>query len=118
MILGLQNDAGRMGFNNGGAAQAPETGGGLTPETLANMEYANEFTQSGVAPLENGEYSEAAAPGSATQTKVMLTEHVAFGELSQPHVDLGQSNESERSLRIGSQPVIQLVQLRLIGSTF
>lgn len=54
----------------------------ITMEQLANMEYQSEFTKSGTAPLENGEYSEQAAPGSATQTSVMLTEHVAFGELN------------------------------------
>lgn len=54
----------------------------ITMEHLANMEYQSEFTKSGTAPLENGEYSEEAAPGSATQTSVMLTDHVAFGELN------------------------------------
>ena len=53
----------------------------ITMEQLTNMEYQSEFTKSGTAPLENGEYSEQAAPGSATQTSVMLTDHVAFGEL-------------------------------------
>ena len=36
----------------------------ITMEHLANMEYQSEFTKSGTAPLENGEYSEEAAPGS------------------------------------------------------
>ena len=80
LMLHLQDDAGRMGFNNGGAADEPAAGG-LTPDTLANMTYQSEWTQSGTAPLENGQYSEPAAPGSATLTKVSLTEHVAFGEL-------------------------------------
>ena len=63
------------------AATATSEPVALTQETLANMTYRSEFTQSGNAPLENGEYSEPAAPGSATQTRVMLTEHAAFGEL-------------------------------------
>jgi len=54
----------------------------ITIEQLASMEYQSEFTKSGTAPLENGEYSEQAAPGSATQTSVTLTDHVAFGELN------------------------------------
>lgn len=54
----------------------------ITLEQLTNMEYQSEFTKSGTAPLENGEYSEQAAPGSATQTSVTLTDHVAFGELN------------------------------------
>jgi heat shock protein HslJ len=54
---------------------------GVDGETLKNMEYKSEFTQSGVAPLVGGEYREQAAPGSATETVVMLTEHVAYGQL-------------------------------------
>jgi hypothetical protein len=54
----------------------------ITMEQLTNMEYQSEFTKSGTAPLENGEYSEQAAPGSATQTSVMLADYVAFGELN------------------------------------
>lgn len=83
LMLHLRDDAGRMGFNNGGPAGAAEESatGGLTPETLANMTYQSEWTQSGSATLVDGQYSEQAAPGSATQTKVMLTEYLAFGEL-------------------------------------
>ena len=66
------------------AAQSEEE---ISTETLANMEYQNEFTESGTAPLENGEYREQAAPGSATETKVMLTDYVAAGELNgQPSI--------------------------------
>jgi Na+-translocating ferredoxin:NAD+ oxidoreductase RnfG subunit len=54
----------------------------ITMEQLANMEYQSEFTKSGTALLKDGEYSEEAAPGSATQTSVMLTDLVAFGELN------------------------------------
>jgi heat shock protein HslJ len=55
---------------------------GLSQDALANMEYQSEWTQSGVASLVNGEYREPAAPGSATETVVQLTEHVAYGELA------------------------------------
>lgn len=51
-------------------------------EVLGNLEYPSEFTQTGVAPLEDGKYSEQAAPGSATQTVVRLTKHIACGELN------------------------------------
>jgi heat shock protein HslJ len=46
------------------------------------MEYKSEWTQSGVAPLVNGEYREQAAPGSATETIVLLSPWIAFGELN------------------------------------
>jgi heat shock protein HslJ len=55
---------------------------GLGDEALKNMEYSSEFTQSGVAPLTGGEYREQAAPGSATETIVTLTGHIARGQLS------------------------------------
>ena len=55
---------------------------GLDEEVLANMEYKSEWTQSGTAPLADGEYREQAAPGSATETVVILTPHVAYGELN------------------------------------
>jgi hypothetical protein len=55
---------------------------GLSDEVLKNMEYKSEFTQSGVALLTDGEYREQAAPGSATETIVMLTDHIARGQLN------------------------------------
>jgi heat shock protein HslJ/LysM repeat protein len=56
---------------------------GLSPEQLANAEYKSEFTQSGTAQLVDGEFSEPAAPGSATMTKVMLLpEYTAYGQLN------------------------------------
>lgn len=55
---------------------------GLDENFLANMEYKSEWTQSGTAPLVNGEYREQAAPGSATETVVMLTSYAAYGELN------------------------------------
>jgi heat shock protein HslJ len=55
---------------------------GQDDDFLANMEYKSEWTQSGTAPLVDGEYREPAAPGSATETVVRLTDHVAHGELN------------------------------------
>jgi heat shock protein HslJ len=55
---------------------------GLDEQVLANMEYKSEWTQSGTASLVNGEYREPAAPGSATETVVVLTPYVAYGELN------------------------------------
>jgi heat shock protein HslJ len=55
---------------------------GLSEDVLKNMEYKSEWTQSGVAPLANGEYREQAAPGSATETVVLLSPWLASGELN------------------------------------
>ncbi len=54
---------------------------GLSEDTLKNAEYQSEWTQSGAAKLTNGEYREQAAPGSASQTVVTLTDHIAHGSL-------------------------------------
>lgn len=62
-----------------GLAYAPA--GSAQPE-LANATYKSEWTQNGAATLVNGEYSEEAAPGSATKTVVKLTKHTADGELN------------------------------------
>jgi heat shock protein HslJ len=53
----------------------------LDPVMLANIEYKSDWTQSGMAPLTDGEYREQAAPGSATETVVTITEHIAHGQL-------------------------------------
>jgi uncharacterized lipoprotein YbaY len=56
---------------------------GLSWDALSNATYKSEWTQNGTAPLTNGQYSEAAAPGSATQTKVMLLpDFIAYGQLN------------------------------------
>ncbi len=55
----------------------------LTPQQLENAVYPSEFTQNGTAPLVNGEYREPAAPGSATETVVQLSEMVAYGDLDE-----------------------------------
>jgi heat shock protein HslJ len=51
-------------------------------EALRNAEYMSEWTKSGMVQLAGGEYREQAAPGSATETVVMLTDQVAVGELN------------------------------------
>lgn len=62
------------------SAQAAQSG--LTVDTLENAEYQSEWTRSGTAPLTDGEYREQAAPGSATETVVMLSDRMAFSYLS------------------------------------
>ena len=54
----------------------------LDPVMLANIEYKSDWIPSGMAPLTDGEYREQAAPGSATETVVMITEHIAHGQLN------------------------------------
>jgi heat shock protein HslJ len=60
-------------------AEAPAA---LSEDALGNMTYNSEWTQSGEATLQDGEYSEPAAPGSATETRIMLAGPVAYGELN------------------------------------
>jgi heat shock protein HslJ len=55
---------------------------GLLRDELANATYKSDWTQSGTAHLTNGEWSEPAAPGSATQTTVMLSDHISHGDLN------------------------------------
>ncbi|MFN2201938.1 MAG: SH3 domain-containing protein [Caldilineaceae bacterium] len=64
-------------------AESDEATGTELDTTLANMTYASEFTADGTAPLVDGTYEEAAAPGSATKTTVtLLPEYTATGELN------------------------------------
>ncbi len=58
------------------ASLPAETPPVLAVEALANATYQSEWTESGEATLTDGEYREQAAPGSATETVVMLTEHM------------------------------------------
>jgi len=60
---------------------ATTAGAGITIDKLMNAEYLSEWTAAGVAPLVDGEYSESAAPGSATKTVVTLTDRMAYGYL-------------------------------------
>ncbi len=61
------------------AANAPA---GLGSQELANATYNSQYTASGTATLQDGTYSESAAPGSATKTTVSITEHVAYGNMN------------------------------------
>jgi heat shock protein HslJ len=51
-------------------------------EALRNAEYRTEWTPEGTARLENGEYRAPAAPGSASEIVISLTEYMAVGELA------------------------------------
>jgi heat shock protein HslJ len=81
--LELRDEAGaRMAAYSVAAETLTSEGNCPSRDDLGNLEYRSDFTQSGVAALKDGEYSEQAAPGSATETVVRLTEHVACGELN------------------------------------
>lgn len=56
-------------------------------DALKNAEFDSEFTASGKARLTNGIYKEPAAPGSAVQIQVSLTDFVAFDDLNGDGVD-------------------------------
>ncbi len=56
-------------------------------DALKNAEFDSEFTASGRAKLTNGIYKEPAAPGSAAQIQIALTDFVAFGDLNSDGVD-------------------------------
>ncbi len=64
------------------ATTSPAAADLITLEQLANMSYSSEFTVNGSAPLVDGQTSEQAAPGSATETQTLLTTQVAYGDLS------------------------------------
>ena len=68
--------------DDGDAATGPPPApDGLDRPALANATYQSQFTQDGTAPLTDGQYSEAAAPGSATMTTVTLTDNITYGQL-------------------------------------
>lgn len=54
---------------------------GVTRRDLEGLTYRSEFAGPGTITLLDGVYQEPAAPGTATVTLVLLTEHVAFGDL-------------------------------------
>ena len=56
-----------------------EAQAGLTVTKLENGSYTSQWTHSGVADLVDGRFSEAAAPGSATKTVILLSDRMAFG---------------------------------------
>jgi hypothetical protein len=61
-----------------GSAKTSDT---LTTESLQNAEYQTEWTPEGTVRLEDGEYRAPAAPGSASEIVIALTEHISMGEL-------------------------------------
>jgi heat shock protein HslJ len=61
---------------------APNAPPGLSPQALANATYKSQYTPSGSVTLQNGRFSEPAAPGSATQIIIQMTRHLAYGEMN------------------------------------
>jgi hypothetical protein len=59
-----------------------KTSDALTTEALQNAEYQTEWTPEGTVRLANSEYRAEAAPGSASEIVIALTEYVAVGELN------------------------------------
>ena len=64
------------------ACGSAKTSDALTTEALQNAEYQTEWTPEGTVRLEGGEYRAPAAPGSASEIVIALTEYVAVGELN------------------------------------
>jgi basic membrane protein A len=64
------------------ATPTAPTGGSLTMDALANGTYSSDWTATGTVTLVNGEYREQAAPGSASEIVVQMTQLVAFGDLT------------------------------------
>ena len=64
------------------ACGSAKTSNALTTEELQDAEYQTQWTPEGVVRLENGEYRAPAAPGSASEIVVALTEHLVVGELN------------------------------------
>ena len=55
----------------------------ITIEMLENLEYPLEYANNGRAKLVEGEFREPAAPGSATETIIKISEFTSFGELNE-----------------------------------
>jgi heat shock protein HslJ len=51
-------------------------------DALQNADYRTEWTPEGTVRLVNGEYRAPAAPGSASEIAIVLTEYIAVGELA------------------------------------
>ena len=64
------------------ACGAAKPSDALTTEALQNAEYQTEWTPEGTVRLEDGEYRAPAAPGSASEIVIAMTEYVAVGELN------------------------------------
>ncbi|MCD6289750.1 MAG: META domain-containing protein [Anaerolineae bacterium] len=59
----------------------------LSWKTLANATYQSGWSNAGVVTLKDGEYREPAAPGSATELVVSLTDFYVFGDINGDGVD-------------------------------
>ena len=64
------------------AAETSEAADVLSPDAIKNMSFQSEWIKPGSAKLSDGEYREPAAPGSAIETVIKLTDFIAFGELN------------------------------------
>ena len=63
------------------ACGSANTSDALTTEALQNAEYQTEWTPEGTVRLDDGEYRAPAAPGSASEIVIAMTEYLAAGEL-------------------------------------
>ena len=54
----------------------------LTVDVLRNATYTSEFVKAGQAQLQDGVYEEKIDPDSASKVTLMLSEHIAFGEVN------------------------------------
>lgn len=59
-----------------------ELDGDFGIEIFENIEYKTTMTSSGTAQLQDGDYHEQVAEGSASETVISLMDHVAYGELN------------------------------------
>ncbi len=66
---------------------APATGGSLTLDMLRNATYQSEWFPGGRVTLTDASYREQAAPGSASEIVVSMTDFAAFGDLTGDGVD-------------------------------
>jgi heat shock protein HslJ len=66
-------------MENPGVSGASDSAFGI--EILENLEYKTSMTSSGTAQFQDGEYHEQVAEGSASETFISLTDHVAYGKL-------------------------------------
>ena len=59
----------------------------LTVEVLKNATYDSEFVKAGRAQLQDGKYEEQIAPDSASKNTLVLSDHIAFGEVNGDRLD-------------------------------
>jgi uncharacterized protein with FMN-binding domain len=87
MIAILAASLSACGMNIPGFQKDPPKGKDktLSMQVLANLEYTSAYTASGKAQMKDGVYSEAAAPGSASQVKISMWNDRAVGDLNGDH---------------------------------